>query len=232
MATKTYDAEGAAEWFPVLCAQGAPVAVLQNGVEHRERFAPYVEQARLLRVVIAFPAERLADGEVRVRGTARMRVEDTLRGREFASLFSVSPVKVEPVVDFITAAWWKLCLNSVGALNALTLKPASVMRDEDIGKLAVAVVAECVSVGRAEGAQLSDSLGEEILAYYRTRPPDAANSLLADRVKRSRCAQCLRANGASPSKIAAMKLDSFDRQLNGSLSRQMPTSNAVGPQGR
>ena len=104
VATKAYDAEGTAKWFSVLCAQGAPVAVLQNGVEHRERFAPYVEQARLLPVVIDCPAERLADGEVRVRGTALMRVEDAPLGRDFAALFSGSPVKVEPVSDFITAA--------------------------------------------------------------------------------------------------------------------------------
>ncbi|HLJ78963.1 MAG TPA: ketopantoate reductase C-terminal domain-containing protein, partial [Acidobacteriaceae bacterium] len=35
---------------------------------------------------------------------------------------------------------------------------------------------------RAEGAKLSDSLGEEILAQYRAQPPDAVNSLLADRL--------------------------------------------------
>ena len=44
VATKAYDAEGAAKWFPDLCAHGPPVAVLQNGVEHRERFAPYVSR--------------------------------------------------------------------------------------------------------------------------------------------------------------------------------------------
>lgn len=182
VATKGYDADGAAKWFPKLCARGAPVAVLQNGVEHRERFASYVEQARLLPVVIDCPAERPVDGEVRVRGAARMRVEDTPLGREFTALFAGSPVNVEPVSDFITAAWSKLCLNSVGALNALTLKPAGVLRNEGIGKLAVAMIAECVAVGRAEGAQLSDSLGEEILAQYRAHPPDAVNSLLADRL--------------------------------------------------
>ena len=182
VATKTYDAEGAARWFPALCRQGAPVAVLQNGVEHRERFAPYIEQARLLPVVIECPAERPADGVVRVGGAASLRVESTALGREFAALFAGSSANVETVGDFITAAWRKLCLNSVGALNALTLKPAGVLRDKSLGRLAMAMVEECVAVGRAEGAQLSDSLGEEILAHYRGQPPDALNSLLADRL--------------------------------------------------
>lgn len=182
VATKAYDAEDSARWFPFLCAEGAPVAVVQNGVEHRERFAPYVEPARLLPVIIDCPVERSGDGEVRVRGAARMRVEDTALGRAFAALFAGSPAKVEPVADFITAAWWKLCLNSVGALNALTLKPAGLLRDEAMAELAASMVAECVAVGRAEGAQLSDSLADEVVAHYRAQPPDAVNSLLADRM--------------------------------------------------
>jgi 2-dehydropantoate 2-reductase len=182
VATKAYDAESAARWFPALCAQGAPVAVAQNGVEQRERFAPWVDLARLLPVIVDCPAERPADGEVRMRGAAQMSVEDTPLGHDFAALFAGSPVKMKLVADFVTAAWWKLCLNAVGALNALTLKPAGLLRDEAMGRLALAIVAECVAVGRAEGAQLSDSLGEEFLAHYRAGPPDSVNSLLADRL--------------------------------------------------
>lgn len=134
VATKAYDSEAAASWFSSLCSGGAPVAVVQNGVEHRERFAPYIEQVPLLPVVIDCPVERSGDGEVRVRGAALMRVEDTPLGRGFAALFAGSSVKMDLVPDFITAAWWKLCLNSAGALNALTLQPAGLLRDEDMGQ--------------------------------------------------------------------------------------------------
>lgn len=182
VATKAYDAEGAANWFPALCAGGAPVAVLQNGVEHRERFAPYLDPARLLPVIVECPVERRGDGEVHVRGAARMRVQNEPLGHEFASLFAGSAMTIELEADFVTAAWRKLCLNTVGALNALTLKPAGILRDAAIGRLATAMVAECVAVGRAEGAALDDSLGEEILAHYRAGSPDAVNSLLADRL--------------------------------------------------
>jgi 2-dehydropantoate 2-reductase len=111
-----------------------------------------------------------------------MRVEESPLGHRFAVLFAGSPAKIEREADFISAAWRKLCLNTVGALNALTLKPTGVLRDEAIGRLAMAIVAESVAVGRAEGAVLSDSLGEEILAHYRSHPPDGVNSLLADRL--------------------------------------------------
>lgn len=88
VATKTYDAAGAAAWFPALCAEGAPVAIVQNGVEHRERFRPYLSADRLLPVVIDCPVERRGDADVLVRGSALMKAEDTTLGRAFADLFA------------------------------------------------------------------------------------------------------------------------------------------------
>ncbi|MGH9598256.1 MAG: ketopantoate reductase C-terminal domain-containing protein, partial [Terracidiphilus sp.] len=125
---------------------------------------------------------RPADGEVRVRGEALMKMEDSELGRGFSVLFAGSGAKMELVPDFLTAAWWKLCMNSVGALNALTLKPAGVLHDEAIGRVALGIVAECVAVGRAEGARLDDWMGTEVLTHYRAQSPDTVNSLLADRL--------------------------------------------------
>jgi len=182
VATKTYDAEGAAAWFPALCAAGAPVAIVQNGVEDRERFAPYLSTDRLLPIVIDVPTERQPDGSVRVRGATLMKVEDIQLGRDFAALFTGATAKMMLVDDFTTAAWWKLCINSVGALNALTVKPAGVLREEAMGRVAMEMVAECVAVGRAEGAHLDDNLPEQVIAMYRAQPADSVNSLLADRL--------------------------------------------------
>jgi 2-dehydropantoate 2-reductase len=182
VATKTYDAEGAAAWFPALCATGAPVAIVQNGVEHRERFAPYLSTGRLLPVVIDVPTERQADGSVRVRGATLMKAEDIQLGRDFAALFSGTTAKMMLVDDFTTAAWWKLCINSVGALNALALKPAGILREEAMSRVALEMVAECVAVGRAEGAHLEDNLPEQVMAMYHAQPADSVNSLLADRL--------------------------------------------------
>jgi 2-dehydropantoate 2-reductase len=182
VATKTYDAEGAAAWFPGLCAKGAPVAVAQNGVEHRERFQPYLSADRLLPVVIDCPTERRADGSVNLRGATLMKVEDSQLAKEFAALFTGTAAKMMLVEEFTTAAWWKLCINSVGALNALTLKPVSVLWGEAMNHVALEMVAECVAVGRAEGAHLDDGLPEQVMAMYRAQPPDSVNSLLADRL--------------------------------------------------
>lgn len=181
VATKTYDAAGAAAWFPALCAGGAPVAIVQNGVEHRERFAPWVSAERLLPVVIDCPVERTGD-KVLVRGPALLKVENTELGRSFAALFTGSGARLDVVDDFTTALWWKLCINSVGALNALTLKPSGVLRQPSMRQLALAVVAECAAVARAEGAHLAESIAEEVMGIYAKHPVDAVNSLLADRL--------------------------------------------------
>jgi len=182
VATKTYDAEGAAAWLPALCAKQAPVAIVQNGVEHRERFAPYMDHEHLLPVVIDCPVERKPDGSVHVRGGTLFKVEDSPLGHEFASLFSATTAKTELVENFATAAWWKLSINCVGALNALTLKPARVLREEPMTELARAMVEECAAVGRAEGAQLETNIADQVMTLYRAHPPEAVNSLLADRL--------------------------------------------------
>lgn len=182
VATKTYDAKGAAAWLSPLCKGSAPVAVLQNGVEHRERFANDVSAERILPVVIDCPAERQADDRVVQRGGVRMQVEAGKLGEDFAKLFAGANAKVELTDDFITAAWRKLCMNAAGAISALVAKPSGVLQDEALGKVALDIVAECVAVGRAEGAQLADDVGQQVLAGYRAQPPDSINSLLADRL--------------------------------------------------
>jgi 2-dehydropantoate 2-reductase len=85
VATKAYDVADAAKWLERLRAEGAPVAVLQNGVEHRERFAPYVPLDFILPVMVDCPAERQAPERVRQRGVMHLRApEGKLAGRSWS----------------------------------------------------------------------------------------------------------------------------------------------------
>ena len=79
-------------------------------------------------------------------------------------------------------AWRKLCHNAAGVLPALLLQPAGILRSDAIGDVALDLVRECVAVGRAMGATLSDTVPEEVLAAYRRSAPDSVNSLHADRL--------------------------------------------------
>ena len=181
VATKAYDAAGAAVWLKNLAANGAPVAVLQNGIEHRERFTPYLPAAQIVPVMIDCPAERADPTHIRQRGTAKMVVQDDTHGREFAALFAGTPVEVTLTADLKSAVWRKLCLNSSGVINALLLQPTAALHDEKLGELLKAMVEECMAVGRAEGAVFEDGLAERILQANRNAPPDSVNSIQADR---------------------------------------------------
>lgn len=184
IASKVYDAESTALWLPGLTAEGAPVAVAQNGVEHRETFGRWVKQEQLLPVVVNISVDRLADGTMWQRARARLTVEEGRLGREFAELFRGSNVEVVVTEDFKTAMWRKLCGNSTGTITVLAGKPASAfkVRDESLAWLALEMARECVAVARAEGAQLDDSTAQSVADGLVQWMGDRANSMLADRL--------------------------------------------------
>ncbi|HTU51321.1 MAG TPA: 2-dehydropantoate 2-reductase [Acidobacteriaceae bacterium] len=182
VATKTYDAAGAGAWIEHLCGQCAPVAVIQNGVEHRERFAAYVPMEKIVPVIIDCPAERQAPESVRQRGPAELFLQSDELGHAFADLFRGSAAQITLTADFLSAAWRKLCINSAGSISAILGKPAGVFRDETVGKETLEVVRECAAVGRAVGAILDEDLPQKVLHQYRNFPVDSVNSLLADRL--------------------------------------------------
>jgi 2-dehydropantoate 2-reductase len=179
--TKAYDVVGTAQWLKKLVGPQTRVAIVQNGVEHVERFAPHVPIEQLLPVMIDLPAERQAPGRIRQRGPGRMVVPEGAHAAEFVKLFAHTPLSVTPDVNFKTQVWKKLCLNSAGALSAVLLKPAIIARHDGVAEIMRAIVRECVAVGRAEGAQLDDSMAEQVVTGYRSAPPDSVNSLHADR---------------------------------------------------
>lgn len=181
MATKTYDAAASAAWFAGLRAQGAPVAILQNGVEHVERFSPYVPREKILPALLYCPAERISPTHIRQRRSARIEVPDDTLGRDFAALFVGTDIVVEPTKDFTSALWRKLCVNVVGVINAILLQPAGVLREPALAELARGLMRECIAVGRAEGAVLPDAFMDEVLALYARTPADSVNSIHADR---------------------------------------------------
>jgi 2-dehydropantoate 2-reductase len=180
--TKTYDSPGAAAWLARLAGPGTRVAILQNGVEHVERFEPFVPRARLLPAVVNIPAERTAPGRILQRLNGAIVVPAGADGDAFVRLFAYCPIAVSTTADFLTAAWEKLTLNCTGAVNALILKPNGIVHDPAVAGLMRALMEECIAVGRAEGARLSDDLPERVLEGCRRGPADSVNSMHADRL--------------------------------------------------
>ncbi|HZF95737.1 MAG TPA: 2-dehydropantoate 2-reductase [Allosphingosinicella sp.] len=182
VATKTYDVEGAAAWLARLARPDTRVAILQNGVEHVEHFAPFVPAGRLLPAVVNIPAERSAPGRILQRRNGAITVPAGADGDAFVRLFAGAPIALSTTGDFLTAAWQKLALNCTGAVNALVLQPNGVVHAPGIADLMRGLIAECIAVGRAEGAKLGDDLAGRIIEGCRTGPADSVNSMHADRL--------------------------------------------------
>ena len=179
--TKAYDSAGAARWFEKSIGEQTRLAVIQNGVEHVERFSPYVDANRIVPVMIDCPATRRSPGRVTQGGPIHIAVPAGANGAEFVSLFAGLHLDVRETPDFVTAVWKKLCLNSAGAVSAALLAPAGIAHHEGVAEVLRAIVRECVAVGRARGAVLGDEIPDEIVDRMRRGPRDASNSMLADR---------------------------------------------------
>lgn len=181
VATKAYDSDSAAKWFATACGPRTRVAVIQNGVEHVARFEKHFDRERIVPVMIDLPADRLSPGRTIQRGAAHLVVPAGRNGADFVSLFAHTNFDMKETHDFTTAVWRKLCLNSAGAPNAVLLAGARISHHEGVAELMRHIVRECIAVGRAEGATLADTVPDEIVAGARRAPPDAENSMVADR---------------------------------------------------
>jgi 2-dehydropantoate 2-reductase len=182
VATKAYDSDSAASWFPRATNSRTRLAVIQNGVEHVQRFEKHFPRERIVPVMIDLPADRLAPGRTVQRGPAHLVVPAGENGAAFLALFEHANFDAREADDFTTVVWKKLCLNSGGAPCAVLMKPNAIFHHEAVAELMRELVRECVAVGRAEGATLEDSLPEEIVQRTRRAPRDAGNSMYADRV--------------------------------------------------
>ncbi|TGX55638.1 2-dehydropantoate 2-reductase [Sphingomonas gei] len=177
--TKTYDCAAAAAWLPGLMGPDTRLAVIQNGVEQRERF-PMVAPERTVPVIIDLPAERTAPGRIVQRRDGTILVPEGAAGAAFVALFADTVIAAETTPDFVTAAWRKLAINCSGIVSAITRRPAEVANDEGVAEVMRALVRECIHVGRAEGAALPDKLVDQVVEWTRKAHPDSVNSLHAD----------------------------------------------------
>jgi 2-dehydropantoate 2-reductase len=182
IATKTYDAEPTSRWFPPLIGAHTRIAVLQNGVEHIARFAPYVDAARIVPVVVDLPAERKTPGLIHQRRLGALLAPDIADGADFVALFAKTKIDAATTEDFVSAMWRKLCVNCAGAVFALTMQPPRIVARDDIAELMRGLMHECLAVAAAEGATIEASFSEKIIAGYRATMSDAINSMHADRI--------------------------------------------------
>ena len=159
--------------------------MLQNGIDHVARVAPFADGATVVPVIVYYNGERLAADRVRLRHGADQDfvVADDDAGRAFAQLFDGTPLRVHCGQDFVTLAWRKLLINAVASpVTALTLQRQAVLRRPDIQALCLAVLEEAIAVGRAEGAQLAADEAARTLTTLFTFSGELGTSMYFDRL--------------------------------------------------
>ncbi|GHA35768.1 putative 2-dehydropantoate 2-reductase [Devosia pacifica] len=182
VATKAYDASSAALWLKPLLGPATRVIVLQNGVERVAHFAGHVPEDRIVPAVADIPAARSAPGHMVQHRLGWIVVPHGANGDAAVQLFAGTEIDVSAVPDWQSRAWAKLCLNCAGAFTTLTMRATGPVWSREVETLVRGLVAECVDVGRAEGAMLEDSLIDQVVEGARNAPEGAGNSMYADRL--------------------------------------------------
>jgi 2-dehydropantoate 2-reductase len=185
LCTKVHQVPSVLPWLARLCTPQTRVAVLQNGIGHTERLAPYVNGSKVVPVIVYYNGERLAADRVRFRlaGDSDLLVDDGADGRAFAALLDGTQMRIELSEDFQTLAWRKLLINAVAnPITALTVQRQAVLRRSDIQELSLAILAEAEPVARADGARLRPDEAAQIMTTLMTYPPEAGTSMYFDRL--------------------------------------------------
>ena len=181
VAVKATQTEAAAPWLSALCGAKTVVCVLQNGVEQKTQFAPFLSGGPVLPSVVWFPAQREPDASVWLRAEARLTLPDTPATGVVLEALRGTRCTVDVAADFTSVAWRKLLQNAAAGLMVLTGRRSGMFARADITALSMAYLRECLAVARAEGATLGDDVAQEIVDKFHRSPPDLGTSILADR---------------------------------------------------
>lgn len=183
LAVKSHQTAGAGDWLKATVGPNTKLAVLQNGVEHRDRVRPFIPPSvSVVPVVVQLPAQRTAPGAIETYGQTLLIVGDDPASRAFAALFDGSSMKVQTDADFHTREWEKLCLNAAsGSLITLTMNPDCIATTPGMRDLCKAIADECVAVGRSDGANFADGFAENLTTMLAARTGNRGNSMYYDR---------------------------------------------------
>jgi 2-dehydropantoate 2-reductase len=159
--------------------------VLQNGIDHSGRVAPYTNGAGCVSTVVYYNGERLGPDRVRLRHVSDhdLAVANDENGGALAQLLDGTALRVVLSDDFGTLAWRKLLINAVAnPMTALTLQRQAVLRHADICGLCLAVLEEAAAVGRADGARLPADEAARTMETLLSYPGEAGTSMYFDRL--------------------------------------------------
>jgi 2-dehydropantoate 2-reductase len=216
LCTKAQQTPSIAPWLAKLCDARTRVAVLQNGIEHVRRVAPFAGDATVLPTLVYYNGERLAPDHIRLRQVSQhdLAARDDADGHAFAALIEGTELHVLLTAEFDTLAWRKLLINAIAnPITALTLQRQAVLRRGDIQALCFAILDEALAVAWADGARLADDEAAQLMATLMTYPPGAGTSMYFDRL----AGRSLEAEAISGAIVAAGERHGIPTPLNRAL---------------
>lgn len=184
VAVKAYDTAAAGPLIAGAAAAASAVVVAQNGVEHRERVAPFAGSAPVVPLLAYTPAERVSPGRAMLTrpGGREVVVPDDGPSRRIAALLRRGGLAAGTVSDFAGEAWAKLVLNTASmTTTTLTDRPLAVLHEPAVAAFAEALLAEVAAAARAAGARLDPRLPRQAIEWLQALPPGTTTSMLQDR---------------------------------------------------
>jgi 2-dehydropantoate 2-reductase len=175
---KAYDTKAALGWLPELCKKKQPVAVIQNGVGHLERVAPYNAIP-----VLSYVYVELQDGVYRafLPKRAHFTIPSFSSCNPFADLFANTSIEIEREGAFHTAAWRKMLHNCVSnPLTTIARRGLEILKEEVYLELGQAILEEAFPIAQADGARVKATEGNKILTILNSYPPGTRTSMLQD----------------------------------------------------
>ena len=158
VAVKGFQTAGAAPWLDALCGPKTIVAGAQNGVEEIERLTPLVNGASVVPCVVYCGTELLSPGHIRHDQHGILIVPDDETTRRVVPVFEATGARWRPEPEFLTESWRKLGINVMAnGVTALTRRKMNVLGTEPVNAVARELYRECLRVGRAEGANVSEA---------------------------------------------------------------------------
>ena len=159
---KSGDTQLAGQQIAPYLSPGCLVLSLQNGVSNAETLGKLC--ARTVLPVVVYVASCMAGpGIVRHEGRGDLEMSGQGAG-EIAAILNAAGIETRVSDDVMSALWAKLVVNcAINPLSAITSLPYGKMASQDgVAQLMQDIAIEAVSVARAEGILVSNSVFETI----------------------------------------------------------------------
>lgn len=173
LCVKSYDTQDAAREMLAHLTPGALVLTLQNGVDNDERARAVLGGRATVAAAVVYVATAMAGpGHVRHHGRGELVIAPSERSEEVARQFAAAGIPTQISDNVRGALWAKLVLNcAYNALSALAQQPyGSLVQAPGVTDVIADIVAECLTVARADGVAVPGDVAAAVRGIAATMP--------------------------------------------------------------